>query len=314
MNTMLDSQVLQRYIQDTMPEGTKTHTIRATEGALINFFKDIPVDAGDNITREMILDGYSHFEIGTIRTFYTNKSRVCDFFRWGYENGLYDLKTVKLVESIESIDIPKANLSKYYFRDYNDFYSFLRIVFEDREEFDTFQSAALLVWHGIWITDLVDILKTDLYEDEKYIINPKTKKSLYLPDPTIKILKRYKNADGFETNKLGGVVLSYVPSDYLFRSYKLGHYEWKVLSNTSNPANKLAKEYGKVFQWKRIYLSGIYYRIWLYEQEHGKINRNDFETNKILFCKSDLKNTPSNRTNLRFEYDNYQEFLQEFYS
>ena len=69
---MLDSQVLQRYIQDTMPEGTKIHTIRATEGALLNFFKN-RIDGASEDLKE-------------------NERQYCaDFFRYNFDKMFLEL-------------------------------------------------------------------------------------------------------------------------------------------------------------------------------------------------------------------------------
>lgn len=187
------------------------------------------------------------------------------------------------------------------------------MVFEDRgSEFDTFRSAAILVWLGIDLTDLPDMLKSDLREDSMTIIHPVTKENVSIPnefgwrDKIFQFLVDYKNANSCDTAKFGGRTVPYVQSQYLFRSYKSAHFTSAQLRNVSSSANRLAKEYKRVFQWNRIYLSGLYYRISQYEKEHGTI-KDDMDMLEKFFVCNQKKDIQREVTYAR-KYNEYQEF------
>lgn len=107
--------------------------------------------------------------------------------------------------------------------------------------------------------------------------------------------------------------MSYVKSKYLLRSYRNAHLTLSQLSNVQSSTLKIADEHGKQFQWKRIYLSGLYYRMYEYEQANGEISRSDFEVLKAFFkVQDDL--TPQRKTDLLRKLSEYQEFKSYMYS
>lgn len=104
----------------------------------------------------------------------------------------------------------------------------------------------VMVWLGIDLNDLPDILKIDIDESSQSIIHPVTRQKVELPpvdlrDKIFSFLVSYRDADSCDTRKFGGRVLPYMQSKYLLRSYKNAHLTVIQLRKTSDPVNQLAK-------------------------------------------------------------------------
>ena len=230
--------------------------------------------------------------------------------KWMYENGHGPEKVLNEMMTVHYSDLDrKSYYDTYYFIDYNDFEGSLAEIFEDRgTEFDTFKAAAILVWFGFDVKTLPDILKKDVLEDENCVVDPVTKEKVKLLEIAIKFLVSYRDADTYDSNKFGGRNMVYVKTQYLFRSYKNAYMTSAQLVNIINTANRVAEDFGKKFTWKAIALSGLYSRMFQYEQEHGDIDRYDYELLKRFFKKENETLSPNQKRYLSQKYDEYLEF------
>lgn len=311
---MIDNSLLDQYIAEStlrMADENK----RGFKTLFIRFFGLKPDISYSDLTKQDFIDMFSQMNIMTANAFLTYKCKITDFMRWMLEHGQGSQQQINEFGTIQYTDINRhAFYDLYYFRDFDDLINTLDTVFNDRgSEFDTFKSAAILCWFGIEIKFQSDILKTDLDEDAGTIINPETKEIISLPSLAVRYLEQYKNADSQDTRKFGGRVMAYPKSQYLFRSYKNAYMTQKQLAHVSSEANRVAKDFEKVFQWQKIYLSGLYNRIFEYEQEHGEIGRSNYEILRQFF-KTDEELTPMRKVTLSRKYEAYEEFKQIMFS
>ena len=81
------------------------------------------------------------------------------------------------------------------------------------------------------------------------------------------------------------------------------------LRKTSDPVNQLAKdqESQRVFQWNKIYLSGLYYRINQYEKQHGSIENDMSMLNEFFTCNQ--KKEVQKEISFARKYKEYQAFM-----
>ena len=313
---MLDPVIVQNYISETFlnyPDNNKYK--QETFNVINRFFNLTDIDYND-LSRQDILDIYSRLAIMKMNTFQSHKSKINDFMRWMYETGNGSIKPLEEMRDVyfENID-RTAFYETYYFANLDDLNDLMEVVF-GREicDFSTFRCAALLVWHGISVKHLPEILKSHL-SDEGCIINPITGETVQLSPKIVPYLLEYRDADTFDSGKFGGMVVSYKPTQYLFRTYKNAHMTDKQLINTSSNAIKTAAETGRIFQWDRIYDSGLYYRVHEYEKQNGIIQRNDYEVLRELFKMYHID--LSNRRQCYYlsqKFDEYQEFKRYKYS
>lgn len=312
---MVEKSLLDRYVEESslkMNEKSKQH-IRTL---LTRFFNLKPDIAYNDLSRQDLIEMLSALNSTSINTFNSEKSKVNDFMKWMMEEGYGTDQPLKNLWSISFFDLDRSHLyDRYYFRDFTELYDTMNDAFSDRgSEFDTFRSAAILVWFGIELKYLSDMLKENVHEDDGYVVHPVTKEKIILPPIAIKFLAEYRDSDTYDSNKFGGSVMVYANSRFLFRSYKNAQFTTPTLTNISSSANRVADEIGKTFQWNKIYLNGIYNRIYQYEQEHGDLLRNDFDKLKVLFGKPELKDTAQHKLDIARKFEEYQEFKEHMYS
>lgn len=308
---MIEQSVIDRYLDETTFNVSEIGRINMYN-LLTKFFNLKPSVEFAELTKIDLIEMYSNL-MQSYGSFISHKSKINDFAKWMYEEGYGSIQLLNDISSLQYSDINKEYLYQmYYFRDIEELWELMFSIFSERgSEFDTFKSAALLVWLGIEINDLTEMLKSDLNEDDMSIVHPITKQIILLPDVDLhdvifKFLISYRDAISYDTAKFGGCTFSYAPSSYLFRSYKNAHLAPTQLKHISYNANNLAKEYGKAFQWNRIFQSGLYYRIDQYEKEHGSIEGkvNILES----FFKCNQRHSLQRNAALSRKYKEYQEF------
>lgn len=313
---MLDLGLIEKYISDTFLNNSDNNKYKQETFNIINRFFNMTDVAYDDLTRQNILDIYSQLAIMKMNVFQSHKSKISDFMKWMYETGNGSIKPLEEIREIffENVD-RTAFYDTYYFENLADLNGLMEDVFgKDVCDFSTFRCAALLVWHGIPVKHLPDILKSD-FKDDGTIANPFTGEVFHISPMVIPYLRNYRDADSFDSGKFGGMIIPYAQTQYLFRTYKTAHMTDKQLINTSSNAIKAAAETGRIFQWERIYDSGLYYRVHEYEKLHGNVSRNDYELLRELFKMDHIDLTKQRqRYYLSQKFDEYQEFKRYKYS
>lgn len=313
---MLDLALIEKYISDTFLNNSDNNKYKQETFNIINRFFNMTDVAYDDLTRQDMLDIYSQLAIMKMNVFQSHKSKISDFMKWMYETGNGSIKPLEEIREIffENVD-RTAFYDTYYFENLADLNGLMEDVFgKDVCDFSTFRCAALLVWHGIPVKHLLDILKSD-FKDDGTITDPFTGEIFHISPMVIPYLRNYRDADTFDSGKFGGMTVPYKQTQYLFRTYKSAHMTDKQLINTSSNAIKAAAETGRIFQWERIYDSGLYYRVHEYEKLHGNVSRNDYELLRELFKMDHIDLTKQRqRYYLSQKFDEYQEFKRYKYS
>lgn len=313
---MLDLALIEKYISDTFLNISDNNKYKQETFNIINRFFNMTDVAYDDLTRQDMLDIYSQLAIMKMNVFQSHKSKISDFMKWMYETGNGSIKPLEEIREIffENVD-RTAFYDTYYFENLADLNGLMEDVFgKDVCDFSTFRCAALLVWHGIPVKHLPDILKSD-FKDDGTITDPFTGEVFHISPMVIPYLRNYRDADTFDSGKFGGMTVPYKQTQYLFRTYKSAHMTDKQLINTSSNAIKAAAETGRIFQWERIYDSGLYYRVHEYEKLHGNVSRNDYELLRELFKMDHIDLTKQRqRYYLSQKFDEYQEFKRYKYS
>lgn len=313
---MLDLALIEKYISDTFLNNSDNNKYKQETFNIINRFFNMTDVAYDDLTRQDMLDIYSQLAIMKMNVFQSHKSKISDFMKWMYETGNGSIKPLEEIREIffENVD-HTAFYDTYYFENLADLNGLMEDVFgKDVCDFSTFRCAALLVWHGIPVKHLPDILKSD-FKDDGTITDPFTGEIFHISPMVIPYLRNYRDADTFDSGKFGGMTVPYKQTQYLFRTYKSAHMTDKQLINISSNAIKAAAETGRIFQWERIYDSGLYYRVHEYEKLHGNVSRNDYELLRELFKMDHIDLTKQRqRYYLSQKFDEYQEFKRYKYS
>lgn len=308
---MIDRAIIQRYIDASC--GNRNEKSKNNLAVLLaKFFSLIPGSSLDSLSRQELIQMLAESSIMSMNTFDSFKSKIKGFLKWLCDNGYCPEELLESWQSIRFSDIDRSDFyDRYFFKDYSELCDTIQGVFgEVSSEYDTFKSAATLVWFGIDIKDLPSILKDDLNESAGYIVAPVTKRKIYLPKAAVIQLESYKNADAFVSAKFGGCTVPYADSQYLFRSYKNEQFTVKQLTNISAAANRSAADYGKVFQWNRIFLSGLYKRLLDTENQFGEIGKANYDKLRDFFGESLSEQILSQKYK---EYQAYREYMYSRY-
>lgn len=313
---MLDLALIEKYISETFLNNPDNNKYKREAFNNVSRFFGMTEIAYDELTRKEILKIYSKLGFMKIKSFQSNKSRVSDFMRWMYETGNGSIKPLEEMREVYFENVDRQYFyDAYYFDNLDDLNDLMETVFgKEVCDFSTFRCAALLVWHGIPVKHLPDILKSDMHNDGS-VLDPVTGEMVHLSPKIVPYLIHYRDADTFASGKFGGMTVPYKETQYLFRTYKTAHMTDKQLINTSSNAIKTAADTGRIFQWERIYDSGIYYRVHEYEKQNGNISRNDYELLRDLFKMDHIDLTKQRqRYYLSQKFDEYQEFKRYKYS
>lgn len=313
---MLDLALIEKYISETFLNNPDNNKYKREAFNNVSRFFGMTEIAYDELTRQEILKIYSKLGFMKIKSFQSNKSRVSDFMRWMYETGNGSIKPLEEMREVYFENVDRQYFyDAYYFDNLDDLNDLMETVFgKEVCDFSTFRCAALLVWHGIPVKHLPDILKSDMHNDGS-VLDPVTGEMVHLSPKIVPYLIHYRDADTFASGKFGGMTVPYKETQYLFRTYKTAHMTDKQLINTSSNAIKTAADTGRIFQWERIYDSGIYYRVHEYEKQNGNISRNDYELLRDLFKMDHIDLTKQRqRYYLSQKFDEYQEFKRYKYS
>lgn len=308
---MIDQAIVQTYIDASC--GNRNEKSKNNLAVLLTkFFSLSPSSSLDDLSRQDLIQMLAESSIMSMNTFDSVKSKIKGFLKWLCDNGNCPEELLESWQSIRFSDIDRSDFyDRYYFKNYSELCDTIQGVFgEVSSEYDTFKSAAILVWFGIDIKDLPSILKDDLNESAGYIVAPVTKRKIYLPKAAVKQLESYKNADAFVSAKFGGCTVPYAESQYLFRSYKNEQFTVAQLTNISAAANRAAADCGKVFQWSRIFLSGLYKRLLDTENQFGEIGKTNYDKLRDFFGESLSEQILSQKYK---EYQAYREYMYSRY-
>lgn len=311
---MIEQIVIEKYLDESSLKMSPTSRLDL-KNLLLNFFRQKEFYDFSQLSRSDVIEMYSSLKLISINSFNTHKSKMKDFALWMYEQGLGKMDQVDTFSQLNYSDVNfRYVYDLCYFLDCDDLYSTLQDAFvECAEEFDTFKAAAILRWMGLSMSEIVHLLKQDLHESDG-TIECRNSTSVILPQSNIIIdfLVRYRDADSYSSNKMGGRTLSYTDTHYLIRSYKNAQYTEKQLAHSSAATKRYAEQCSKIFQWKSIYLSGVYYRIYEYEKTHGSI-KNNYEEINDFFTEFGHSSKISKKA-LTTKYTEYESFRNYMYN
>lgn len=310
---MIDMTKIDKYIDETYPDvpAIRRNSMKNSILRMLNTYDDVPLEEW---TRKNFVDALSQRKV-RFTSFDAYKSNFKDYLKWLYEQGYDVIKQIKHLESIGPNEIiTDEYINKTYYQDIDDLFNQIHdLLYEREEEFQPFICGAILVWYGFDIRAIEAILKTDVTNDSNSIIDYMTGKKIEIADNYMIMIRDYRDTEVYKTAKMGGKMIHYKPSKYLFRNCYTVQMSDRTFNNMLLPINRLAKELDMSFNWKSIAMSGNFYRLYKYEKEHSKVARNSYEELAKFFYKTDVKLTQGIKQVLVKNYDEYVRFKNVFY-
>lgn len=309
-------------------EGQNESTTKAYE----NFYRRMATLLPENktpaeYTHSDFLNILQNMNAASTGTFTVAKSSISDWVQWMIERGEMTKEQLDILAKIQYSDLDYSDTYRmYYFRNFDELWESLDLNIglhlagksDDDEEFDTLRCAVYLSWYGFTLDDIVEILKTDISNTDCVIYRKRGDVSVRIGEKAIACIRDYAEKESFRSRKFGkpdGVEVHYRNSAYLFRSCKSAKMNPNQITAMTRYTNPYSDEVGKRFAFNKIYLSGVYYRIYLDEKEYGNLKSTDFERLARLFeIPREELNIKAKKYDLSSrKFQQYQKYKEAFY-
>lgn len=292
---------------------------------MVTFFPENkkPID----FTRSDFMRILQNMNATSAGTFTVAKSYMRDWIQWMIDRGEMKQNQLDVLTKIQYCNLDYTDTYKpYYFRNFDELWESLDQSIElhlegdlDNDgEFDTFRCAVYLSWYGFTLNEIVEILKSDISPTDPIVYRGEEHIPVRIGDKAMGYIREYAAKESFRSRKFGrpdGVEMRYKDSQYLFRSCKSAKMNPNQISAMTRYTNPFFDEIGKHFAFNKIYLSGVYYRIYLDEQENGTLKSTDFDRLARLFSvPQEQLSIKSKKYDLSSrKYQQYLKYKEAFY-
>lgn len=309
-------------------EGQSEPTVKAYENFYRRMATFFPEDKSPaKFTHSDFLNILQNMNATSAGTFTVAKSSISDWVQWMIERSEMTQEQLDTLAKIQYSNLDYSDTYRtYYFRNFDELWEALDQNiglhldgdFDNDGEFDTFRCAVYLSWYGFTLNDIVEILKSDISPADSVIYRGKERIPVRIGDKAMNYIRDYAAKESFRSRKFGkpdGVEMRYKDSKYLFRSCKSAKMNPNQISAMTRYTNPFFEEIGKHFAFNKIYLSGVYYRIYLDEQENGALKSTDFERLARLFGvpEEQLKIKTKKYDLSSRKFQQYQKYKEAFY-
>lgn len=212
--------------------------------------------------------------------FYTQKGFLKNYLTWIKDKYNYDIEYMKILSKAIYEERQFSNIDRFYFGKYAMLYQSLinaaeavaDINDQDILVYDTAICAALLAWEGLTLTEVCNIKKADINADDGTIWIQSRNKHISVNKKTMHHVTEYATTQRVPRKaKINEAYTNYYDSIYLFRSFKKDKLDKNNIYDALSRLNKGLEEFGKKFKYDRIYLSGKFYNLYLYELNNEEI-------------------------------------------
>lgn len=216
-------------------------------------------------------------------SFDNRKYQLSRYIRYLMAHGKCDYSVLQVLRSVSFNDILQGEKNMFYesyFASLDDLLSHVMDIIEEHleanynYEYDDILTAFILVWYDFDEDEVPEILKADLDPQHHTIKKPSTGEIVEIEKNAFSIIYRYSNTTSRKLRKFGRETLAYehfIDSQYLFRSMKSPKVAPKVLNRYINTMKSWGIDSDKKFLPRKIRLSGLYYRIYVWESENGSL-------------------------------------------
>lgn len=264
----------------------------------------------EGYTREEYMQLFRLLGITSVFVLAYNKTLIGKYLKYlcslnvldqGYVDSMYSI----VFEEIE----PDRALEAKFFKDFASLQKAIEDTLQaasrvDENVFATQIAAIYLAWCGVKIDDLVGIKKTDVHDDFITVNGEEIRPLPIIMD----YIKTYRDATAYESQARGIITLKYVPSEYLFRTTKAESISPKSLRiYIRNFGKSSEKSTDNIFNYDKVYLSGVYNRVYEYESINGALTSGEKEKIENVFGEVYQSKSIANKK-LR-DYQNYKRYF-----
>jgi len=235
--------------------------------------------------------------------FYETRQILVNLYKFIGKANINSLKYIHYIENIKFQDIAcNYENSIHYFKNLEEIDELFLKVKEDynlheEDDFINVRVAIYLLWIGINANDIINIKKEHINLQESKIFIEKTKEYVLIDEHSLYFLERYLNIKQFRV--FPKTRINCVDSTYLFRNHLTSQMTLQSFSNTLARFNVSLVKYNKQFTAPRLYLNGIYSRIYELEQK----GYDEKEAIKKITSDKDMSYTQSQYSQWKASYN-----------
>lgn len=264
----------------------------------------------DGYTKEDHIQLFAALNVRNISGFLSTKSLIRKYVEKLIEDGHLPPSSLDDIVHIGYDDLDPARIFELkFFKDFESLQEAIETTLVVAEKVDdriysTQIAAIYMAWCGLKLEDALKLKKEAVKENSIQVGDHEI-----FPNPTImEFMRDYRDATEYHSAARGTITLKYVPSEWLFRSTKSDHVD------SPKTMRIFIRNFGKsaggdnIFNYDKVYLSGLYHRAYLYECVNGTIKKNDTETISKVFEESYARTSLANN-----RLQSYRKFVQYFF-
>lgn len=240
----------------------------------------------EGYSKEDYINLLERLNIATIPVLTVMKSKILQYIKYLNAEGVIPDQCVKELESVTIKDLKVAGYyDRRYFKDFESLQDAIdsTLIAAERVDdaiFGTAITAIYLAWCGLTIEEAVQVKKADVLDDcivtAGKTISPLTQIMEYIKD--------YRDATEYQSLGRAIITLKYVPSEWLLRNTRCDHFDSGTRLRISiNQFGNSSEESKNLFNYDKIYWSGIYSRAYIHERTYGVIQANDVPKIEEIF-------------------------------
>lgn len=189
-------------------------------------------------------------------------------YEWLLQLGEVTNETIEDIKALRIQDvISDRELSKYYFRDFNDCIKFIDLVCSQNGSTEKnggalqMKSIVILLWNFVDLNEMPSIRKSDIDTENKIVkIRGNNARDVALGDYEISVLREFATRDRFNSIG-GGYSMFYCSSPYLFRSSKSPQIDYNSIFCYIKKFNSLSEKYKRCISASSIRQNSVFCRI-----------------------------------------------------
>lgn len=284
-NSSYRSQFIQSNIEKENLSGASVQVINAFWKRIERAERELGKKLEDGYSKEEYISLIEKLNVTSLHVLMPTKSRIGQYLKWLSEQGALDREYAETLYSVTYDDIkPEVVYESKYFKDFGSLQNAIESTLWAAEKVDddvyAMQiSVIYLAWCGLTIEEALQIKKSDVGEDSIAV-----GEKVISPIGTImKYIQDYRDATEYQSQGRSIITLKYIPSEWLFRSSRTDHVDSpkrmriyiRMFGQSSGEPN--------IFNYDKVYWSGVFNRAYIYECSHGPVKPGDIEKIEMLF-------------------------------
>lgn len=249
--------------------------IRAFEAASGKLMKD-------GFTRQEYLNLFNSMSLRSAGYFQNRRSAVIAYVKYLIEKGVLPPEHVELVQGIDFSELENRNADGTQMVYYHNLTQLEAAIQESLEESDSYDKthfdmaicALYLAWFGFDRKEIPEIKKADVQKNGVL----RKGELVAMPDFVCDVLQRYCHSEGYDQKARYIITRKYLPSAYLFRTFRAAQIDDKMLRQAISRLNTVLQGTFSL-EYELVRKSGILHRVYQREKagELGKLTELQYD-------------------------------------